>query len=55
MELKKQKEETEMEMRQIEELGRRPGSFRDTEGERGPSPFVNGHVSATHLSPDVGR
>jgi PHS family inorganic phosphate transporter-like MFS transporter len=47
-ELKKQKEETEMEMRQIEELERRPGSFRDVEGEgergRGPSPFVNGRV-----------
>jgi MFS transporter, PHS family, inorganic phosphate transporter len=60
-ELEKQKKETEMEMRQIEELGRRPGSFRDEggEGERGPSPFVNSHVdpvpASPHLSPDVER
>lgn len=59
--LKKQKHETEMEMRHIEELSRGPGSFRDMDGEgggRGPSPFVSGHVdgnSPGHLSPDVGR
>jgi PHS family inorganic phosphate transporter-like MFS transporter len=59
--LKKQKHETETEMRHIEELSRGPGSFRNMDGEgeeRGPSPFVNGHVdgnSPGHLSPDVGR
>jgi len=58
-ELGKQKEETEHEMRQIEEVARRPGSFRDLDGEggeRGPSPFVNGRgLGNGHLSPEVGR
>lgn len=44
----RQKEETEQEMRVVEELGLRPGSFRDEDervGEvRGPSPMVNGRV-----------
>ena len=60
-EVRKQKEETEREMRQIEEVARRPGSFRDRDGdggggEGGPSPFVNGRVRENgHLSPDAGR
>jgi MFS transporter, PHS family, inorganic phosphate transporter len=51
--------EAEREMRVIEEVGRRPGSFRDMDGgggERGPSPFVNGRVDRPeYLDPEPGR
>jgi hypothetical protein len=45
-------EEGETEMRHIEELERRPGSFRDEGDEGGPNDMVNGRTEV-HTSPPV--
>jgi PHS family inorganic phosphate transporter-like MFS transporter len=58
-EAKRRKEEMEVEMRRVEEVAGRRGSFRDDGGgERVPSPFVKGRLDGNgdgRLSPGQGR